>query len=217
MTTRFRSKPRSLRTTWVAPDLQVSCKFFPRPASQMSMSGVCTTLFFEAHRELECWFGLAANAFLRLGCYGPSRIEVSHWRQCVGKGRGKENLRSGLPSLEALRGGHAHTALRYLTASGAARVCGAYFLNNRKEIVFEVSRPLSMWKKRRAASHCPRWNERLLMLPRFRVIDCGMCCVGFDAGITAQLRLLQRCTDPQTSRAVPRTECFMKFLTEHVT
>ena len=72
---------------------------------------------------------------------------MSHWRQCVGKGRGKENLRSGLPALEALRGGHAHTALRYLTASGAASVCGACFPNNRKEIVFEVSRPLSMWKK----------------------------------------------------------------------
>ena len=34
VTTRFRSKPRSLRTpksTWVAPDLQVSCNFFRGP------------------------------------------------------------------------------------------------------------------------------------------------------------------------------------------
>ena len=33
-------------------------------------------------------------------------------------------------------------------------------------------------KIRRAAAHCPRWNERLLMSPRFRVVDCGLCCVG---------------------------------------
>ena len=33
------------------------------------------------------------------------------------------------------------------------------------------------------------------MLPQVRVIDCGLFRVEFDAGITAQLRLLQRCIE----------------------
>ena len=60
-----------------------------------------TNLLFEAHRELDCWFGLAANAPLRPNSHQASRIEMSHWRHCVEKGRGTEDIRSGLPPLEA--------------------------------------------------------------------------------------------------------------------
>ena len=68
------------------------------------------------------------------------------------------------------------------------------FLKNRKVILFEVSRMWPTWKKRFAASHCPRWNARLLMLPLFHFVDCGLYCAGFEAVIIAQLLLSQRCT-----------------------
>ena len=32
------------------------------------------------------------------------------------------------------------------------------------------------------------------MLPLFRVVDCGLYCEGFDAGIIAPFRLVQRKT-----------------------
>ena len=62
------------------------------------MSGV---MLFEAHRELDYWFGLAVNAALSPNSHEASRIEMSHWRYCVEKGRGKEDIRGGLPALEA--------------------------------------------------------------------------------------------------------------------
>ena len=100
---------------------------------------------------------------------------------------------------------------------GAVLVCRVCFLNNRQEIiVFEVSPLWSIWKTRRAASHCPRWNA--LMLPRFHFVDCGLYCAGFEAAIiVAQLFLFQRHEPTNTSRAVPRTEHLMNILTQRIT
>ena len=50
VTTRFRSKPRSLRTTWVAPDLQVSCNFFRGPRRRFPCQE-CVLLCFSRRTE----------------------------------------------------------------------------------------------------------------------------------------------------------------------
>ena len=90
--TRFRSKTiltAHPQADWGCSRLAESCIFrgpprrFPRQECVM----IC---FSEAHRKLDCWFGLAANARQRPNSCGASRIEMSHWRQCVEKGRGKD-------------------------------------------------------------------------------------------------------------------------------
>ena len=56
-------------------------------------------------------------------------------------------MRSGLPALEARRGGHANTALNYLAASEAVLVCGVCFLIDRKDMLLEVLSLWPTWKK----------------------------------------------------------------------
>ena len=139
--TRFRSKTILIAHTqadWGCPRLAESCIF--RGPHRRFPCQECVLICFSRRTESSIIGSFSLN------CYGASRIEISHWRQCVEKGRGKENIRRGFPALEARRGGHANTAHGYLTASGAVPVCGVCFLNNRKEIiVFEVTRLLSIW------------------------------------------------------------------------
>ena len=148
---------------------------------------------------------------------------MSPSRQCVELGRCEKKIRSGMPALEAWRGGRANRSPRHLTASGAVPVCGAPLL---VENIVKISRRsvggfafvVHVEKTHRAASHCPFLNATLLMLPRFRLVACGLNCVEFDAEIVARFRLVQRLYDPQTPHALlPRTEHMMQIFTDHIT
>ena len=92
--TRFRSKPRSLRTPKPTgcPDFRVSCNFSEARIAD-SMSGVCTNLFFRDPPRARLLVRSCSERTVAPKLLWSFSDDMSHWRQCRKRARRRKHVK----------------------------------------------------------------------------------------------------------------------------